>query len=1191
MRKLINYSKRIMACAFSAMFLVTAVPGNALLKDTVISVQAEEAKVEEPIEEPDKEEVGINPYADISFMDLYTNEGLETFGDGVKFTALEEENGLLVSGKNGKVRDSYIKFKESVDFGTGCVNRIRIDGLAKRATKIKAKFYLDDEKEPFLETILKFQNKKDEWKDSYPVFVEIPNGVVKGKHYLVIRFEDSVTADDKKTECFLRTVKFYKESVPTINISIDESYTEISEMNNDPEHMTECYGSVDIKVPQDSSFGYDEGYTGGHYELDYIRGRGNSTWSAEKKPYKIKLDKSADLFGMGKNKHWTLIANYYDNSLVRNRLTYYLGQQLEMPFTPQLVPVDVIMNGKYLGGYYLCEQIRVGESRVEINNLEEITPDDTDISGGYLLGLDPYGDEEGYQFETPKGVRVLVESPEELENKDVPAERLDEMNNYIENYVNKTEAAIFGKGFKDEEGVSYTEYMDISEAAKYFLIQEFSVNGDAYRTPSTRLYKDRGGKLCWGPLWDFDFVAWASTYYEDYDFDDSSYVGFTTDFPWFEKLKSDPVFIEEVNKVWGGKNSEDPKTLCYQLNELIKDGGVLDQYADQMELSAANNFDKWGMTDFMGGWFFFDDYYNDDEKPLMIECKNQREEIARLKKWITKRMDWFDENIDSMAIDTYKISFYVDGKVYDEKEVQAYEILKDFPEDPKKKGYIFNGWYTEIEAEDPETGELIKEREPVVKGYEFIKDTKLEAEWIKEDEVVPAKEIYLNQKEIYMPLADVYYLGHTIMPAEANVGNVKYYSSDDSLVSVNGEGLLQSSGDKTGDATITVETANGKKDSCLVHVVYEEDLVEEIENFYASEPDVTLKKGEWKKLYFSTIPERVTPRFYEIINADPDIAHMDSNGVIETYEAGTAKIIVYEKQSDMYIVVNVTVVDDENKDDKQKEDDKTGATTPENPVSTETGLKKGDTFTVGKLVYEVVKPIDVKSAAPTPVPTSETTPEINTETVTDNQDSKEIPENTEETHAVGETVVSANEESITSDEEVVTSDMITGKAATQETGTVVVKGVSTKYKKKLTSVSVPATVKGTDGNYKVVGIKKTAFKNSKKLKTVTIGSNVTSIEKNAFYGCKKLSKVTIKSSKVKFGKNVFKNISKKAKFYVPKKQLKSYKKKLKKLGIKAKQVNAIKTTKKSVKKTSAKTKKKVANTSKKIAKKTTKKTK
>ena len=66
--------------------------------------------------------------------------------------------------------------------------------------------------------------------------------------------------------------------------------------------------------------------------LTEIRGRGNSTWGLPKKPYKLKLDKKTDLFGMGKNKHWVLLASYNDTSFMRNTISYGLSGQMGMPF-------------------------------------------------------------------------------------------------------------------------------------------------------------------------------------------------------------------------------------------------------------------------------------------------------------------------------------------------------------------------------------------------------------------------------------------------------------------------------------------------------------------------------------------------------------------------------------------------------------------------------------------------------------------------------------------------------------------------------------------------------------------------------------------------------------------------------------------------------------------------------------------
>ena len=1062
--------KRITACTLAAMLLLGAAPDKGIFKGAVSYVQAEGEDLSDVTDVPEKEPRVTdeerktfadpsNPYEEYDFKAEADKKSFLVKGTGIK--AEKNDEGVLISGKNADVKAGYITISKMYDFGTGYANRIKLDALSKRATKTIAKLYLDESDTPFMEVQLKMQTKKNVWTDKRPTFYEIPAGTVSGKHYITIELEDKDTKDSKNTEILLRNLVFYKESVPTVYITIDESYTPISDMNNDPNHETECYGTMDITVPKGFSSGYsDEGvtdYTGGHYDLDYIRGRGNSTWSVEKKPYKIKLDKDDNLFGMGKNKHWTLIANYYDNSLVRNRLTYYLGQKLGMPYTPQLVPVDVVMNDNYLGSYFLCEQIRVGKSRVDIYDLEDIKKDEQDITGGYLLGLSPYGDEQNYVFKTSNGIEMLVESPEELSNTDVPASRLDEMNKYIEGYVNDTEAAIFGSGFKDPKGKSYTEYMDVSSAAKYYLIQEFSMNGDAYGSTSTYLYKDKGGKLCWGPLWDFDYVAWASTDYMDYDKNDSSYTGFSTSFPWFERLRADKTFINEVNKVWGGKNSKDPNTLCYQLNELIKTGGVLDKYADEMESSAKNNFDKWGLTDL--GFGGMDNGYDSD---AFVTCSNQREEIARLKKWITKRMDWFDENISTLKYDTYKISFYVDNKLVSEATSVGDGGFYDFPEVPKKNGYVFTGWYATVSYKDEETGEVVEYKDRIVPGQSFYEDTKVEAEWIKEDEIVHAQDIFFEYKEVYVAVGESVELKHTIMPLEAADYELTFTSSDESIATVDSYGFVETF-DKTGDVTITLTTIDKKKATCLVHVVNAVDISEFFDEVALSENEISLRVDQWKKIYVNYTPANVMPRTYTIININPEIAMMDDTGVITAYGEGNAKIVVYFNDSGTYDTVNVEVL----------------------PKA----LEKGTKFTNGKLVYEVVKELD-----------------------------------------------------------------------TPKGGTARVVGIASKYKKKLTSLSVPATVTGVDGTYKVVGVKAGAFKKNKKLKTVTIGKNVTSIGKNAFNGCTKLKKVTIKATKAKFGKNAFKGISSKASFFVPKKQLKSYKSKLKKLGIKPKQVKKIKTT-------------------------------
>jgi len=109
--------------------------------------------------------------------------------------------------------------------------------------------------------------------------------------------------------------------------------------------------------------------------------------------------------------------------------------------------------------------------------------------------------------------------------------------------------------------------------------------------------------------------------------------------------------------------------------------------------------------------------------------------------------------------------------------------------------------------------------------------------------------------------------------------------------------------------------------------------------------------------------------------------------------------------------------------------------------------------------------------------------------------------------------------------------------------------------KKQTKIVVPDTIKINGVTYKVTSIAKNAFKNNKKLKTVTVGKNVSKMGANVFTGCKKLKTITIKSTKLTaktLSKSTFKGITKAKTIKVPKKKLSTYKKLFKSSGLSAK---------------------------------------
>lgn len=96
--------------------------------------------------------------------------------------------------------------------------------------------------------------------------------------------------------------------------------------------------------------------------------RGNSTSSLAKRPFKLRLEAKAKLLGMSASRHWVLLANAIDASLLRNQLAYELSEALGAPSYIESRQVTLIYNGEYCGVYELCEQVRVEEGRVDVYN-------------------------------------------------------------------------------------------------------------------------------------------------------------------------------------------------------------------------------------------------------------------------------------------------------------------------------------------------------------------------------------------------------------------------------------------------------------------------------------------------------------------------------------------------------------------------------------------------------------------------------------------------------------------------------------------------------------------------------------------------------------------------------------------------------------------------------------------------------
>ena len=258
-----------------------------------------------------------------------------------------------------------------------------------------------------------------------------------------------------------------------------------------------------------------------------ISGRGNSTWSYSKKPYNIKLNVKKAILGMPKHKRWCLLANYIDRTLIRNAVAFELAKMTSMDWTPNGRFVELVVNGKALGNYYLCEAIRIDNDRVNIN---EMGPNDISgeaITGGYLMELDSYYDAD-WKFKTSYfKMPINMKEPDD-----------DVINSYqfsyIKSYCNEAEKRLYNGSYND-----FAEYFDMNTLVDWYILNEVIYNPEPKHPKSSYMHKDKNGKLRMGPAWDHDWETFTPH---------NSLVNKNA--MWFGKLCTLPEFVKLLKERW-----------------------------------------------------------------------------------------------------------------------------------------------------------------------------------------------------------------------------------------------------------------------------------------------------------------------------------------------------------------------------------------------------------------------------------------------------------------------------------------------------------------------------------------------------------------------------------------------------------------------------------------------------------------
>lgn len=274
-----------------------------------------------------------------------------------------------------------------------------------------------------------------------------------------------------------------------------------------------------------------------------IKGHGNSTWVyLEKKPYRLKFNEKHMVLGMPSSRHWVLMANAeYWMGQLNDALPFEIGRRLGMAWNPRMQPVEVVLNGDYIGLYFLTEKIRVAKHRVNIDEQKDYETEPELITGGWLLEIDNYIEPNNITFIEGNGMPFWVtpHSPENLS---------DEQREYITQFLTAANDAIY---CSDKSSTEWEKYIDIDALAVYYIVQEAIDNPEAF-SGSCYMYKQRGDstKLIFGPLWDCgsSFHRFGSTY----QFDDFIYENMPSycRSRWIAEIAKFPRFQERVKHYW-----------------------------------------------------------------------------------------------------------------------------------------------------------------------------------------------------------------------------------------------------------------------------------------------------------------------------------------------------------------------------------------------------------------------------------------------------------------------------------------------------------------------------------------------------------------------------------------------------------------------------------------------------------------
>lgn len=389
------------------------------------------------------------------------------------------------------------------------------------------------------------------------------------------------------------------------------------------------YGNMKIIWHQDGSRNYLTDVNNPEF-LNYdgrisIEIRGSSSQMLPKKPYGLttlqeddETNNNVSLLGMPKENDWVLNALAFDQTGMRDVLSYELSERLGQ-YASRRVYCEVVINNDYKGLYVFMEKIKVDDNRVNIQKMDETCNSYPEVTGGYITKADKTNgtDPVAWQMQGYGGGWWGGSSTDFLHHYPKPEDITTAQHNYIKDVFMSLAEQAGSHNVSIEDGI--LSIIDVSTFVDFMIIAEFSSNVDVY-TFSTFFHKDRKGKLRAGPVWDYNLTFGHDEFgyrsrYDVWQFDNQDNNG-----PRFWK----DLFDTDEFKCY----------LAKRWFEVTAEGNFMSYSAlcDRMD-----EIEAW-ITEAVG---------RDNQR--WSKMTQHVSEVQSMKTWIQQRINWLNNNIGSYS--------------------------------------------------------------------------------------------------------------------------------------------------------------------------------------------------------------------------------------------------------------------------------------------------------------------------------------------------------------------------------------------------------------------------------------------------------------------------------------------------------------------------------------------------------------